>query len=56
MNDQSQEQRRGVRRRDAHHQRADDIPNNHPSSPTPDSAAPILRSEDDLPHDEDTPE
>jgi hypothetical protein len=60
MKNQSKEQTRGVRSKDAKDRRADDIPNSDTGSSTPDVAAPILQSEDDEQHgemhDEDAPE
>ncbi|KAE8753753.1 hypothetical protein FSO04_43350 [Paraburkholderia madseniana] len=55
MTNQPKEQKRGVGRKDED-KRADDIPNSDTGSPAPDSAAPILQSEDDGLFDEDSPE
>jgi hypothetical protein len=55
-----QERTHGVGSRDTQDKRAEDIPNSDTGSSTPDTAAPILQSEDDElhdePHDEDAPE
>ncbi|MFL9909406.1 hypothetical protein [Paraburkholderia sp. RL17-337-BIB-A] len=55
MTNQPKEQKHGVGRKDED-KRADDIPNSDTGSPAPDSAAPVLQSEDDEPFDEDSPE
>jgi hypothetical protein len=53
MTNQPKEQKRDVGRKDED-KRADDIPNSDTGSPAPDSAAPVLQSEDDEPFDEDS--
>jgi len=55
MTNQSKEQTRGVGRKDDEDKRADDTPTSDTGSPAPDSAAPILQSEDDELFDEDAP-
>jgi hypothetical protein len=56
MTNKPKERTLGVSRKGAQDKRAEDIPTSDTGSATPESVAPILRSEDDQPHDEDTPE